>query len=193
MALREIVRASGNASVPVSIYEATCQVNSTTDALVYNSNGNPYALQPSEVKQCTATISATSGGTGTTLTDVTGLTGFNMVASGVYAFDVDLQTVCTTNSGISIAFKYTTMTASAIQVAAYTGAAASMAEARSTTTTDQTKFVDNKTAAWLHVRLTGTLTVGTAGTLSVQFAQNTSHADTTSVFIGSVVKFTRIA
>jgi hypothetical protein len=62
-----------------------------------------------------------------------------------------------------------------------------------TTTTDQTKYVDNKTAAWLHVRLTGTLTVGTAGTVAVQAAQNTSHIDATSVYIGSKATFRRIA
>jgi hypothetical protein len=143
-----------------------------------------------EIKQCSATVTKT---TSTTLSDVTGLTGFTLVANGVYAFEVYLQTVCTTNSGIGVALKYTTATVSAIQVEATTFAASSMATARSTTTADATLYINNKTAAWLVCILRGTLTVGTAGTVAIQMAQESSHADATSVFIGSHARFTRIS
>lgn len=151
------------------------------------------ALSPisEELKVCTATVTRASS---TTLQNITGLTGFTLVASGVYSFEIDLQTNCSTNGGISIALKYTTATVSAMQLSAWTGATATFGQAATnTTTTDATLYIDNKTAAWLHCVLTGTLTVGTAGTVAVQMTQNTSHADTTTVYIGSWARFTRIS
>lgn len=148
----------------------------------------------SDLKRCTTTFSATSGDTGTTLTNVTGLTGFTLTASAVYRFIVDLQTVCTTNGGIAVAFKYTTATLTSIAATATTFAAASMGQAaQNTTTTDQTKWVNNKTAAWLRVVVTGTLVVNAGGTVGIQAAQETSHADTTSVYAGSWAEFIRLS
>lgn len=144
----------------------------------------------SDTKRCSAQTDATST---TTLANVTGLTGFSLVAAGTYAFVIDLQTTCTTNGGIAVGFKYTTLTLTSIQVASTTVAAASLAHSRSTTTTDQTKFVNSNAAAWLNVRLTGTLVVSAAGTLDVQMAQQTSHADVSSVFVGSTATFTRLS
>lgn len=142
----------------------------------------------SDQKVCTATVTAT---TNVTLANVTGLTGFTLTASGVYIFECYLQTTCTTNGGISLALKYTTATVTAMQLEATTFAASSVGCGLSTTTTDATKYIDNKSAAWLVCILRGSLTVGTGGTVAIQFAQNTSHADTTSVLIGSWARFTR--
>lgn len=143
-----------------------------------------------DVKRCTGDVTFTSN---TTLANVTGLTGFSLLAAGVYEFEVELQTNCSTNGGISVAFKYTTLTLTSIQLVSETFAASSLATARNTTTTDATKFIDNKTAAWIHIRLKGTLVVNAAGTLAVQAAQNTSHADTTTVYAGSTARFTRLS
>ena len=146
-----------------------------------------------DIKRCTSDVTWATGAGSTTLANITGLTSIALVAGATYAFDVNLQTNCSTNGGISVAFKYTTATLTSIQLNATTIAAASLANARNTTTTDATKFVDNKTAAWLNVRLTGTMVVNAAGTLAVQAAQNTDHADTTTVYAGSTARFTRIA
>jgi hypothetical protein len=45
------------------------------------------------------------------------------------------------------------------------------------------------TTAILKARITGTCVVALAGTLQLQAAQNAAHADTTSVFVGSFMKF----
>lgn len=143
-----------------------------------------------DVKRCTADVTITSS---TTLTNVTGLTGIALVASGVYLFEVDLQTNCSTNGGIGVAFKFTTATLTSIQCAATTVAAASLAHARGTTATDAALQVNSKTAAWLNVRLVGTMVVNAAGAVAIQAAQETSHGDATTVYAGSTARFTRIS
>jgi phage tail tube protein FII len=62
---------------------------------------------------------------------------------------------------------------------------------RGTTTTDQTAIFDT-TALALVITVRGTLTVAASGKLKLQMAQNTSHADTASVYVGSYMKFNRI-
>lgn len=155
--------------------------------------GTIGAMTNSDTKVSSADVTWNSGAGSTTLANVTGLSGVSLVAGATYEFEVVLQTNCTTNGGISVALKYTTATLTSIALSAKTVAAASIGLARSTTTTDATKFVDNKTAAWIEVTLKGSLVVNAAGTVAVQAAQNTSHADTTTVYAGSTARFTRVA
>lgn len=145
------------------------------------------------IKYCTTQFDATSGTTGVTLTNIVGLTGISLVAGATYAFEIELSGISTANSGIKIGFKYTTATLTSIESKAIAQAAASMALVHSTTTTDQATLIGTNAAAWLGVRLTGRIVVNAAGTLAVQAAQNASHADTTSVYVGSWAKFTRTA
>ncbi len=125
------------------------------------------------------------------------LTGFSwtLTAGATYQFEINLPATMTTNGGLAVALKYTTATAASIQVQTYAATASDNTTAvstQSTTTTDATKYFDSKTAAYTLVTVKGTLIVGTGGTVAVQVAQNTSHADTTTVLKGAYARFTRV-
>ncbi len=136
--------------------------------------------------------------TATTTTNVlASLTGFSwsLVAGATYKFDVELATTQTTNGGLTVAFKYTTATLTSIQLKTYQSTDTDNTTAISTnntTTTDATKFIDNKTAAYTRSRLHGTLVVNAAGTVAIQVAQNTTNSDTTSILLGSYAEFQRV-
>lgn len=143
-----------------------------------------------DTKVLAASVTYTSS---SVLTTVTGFS-WTLVAGATYQFEINLPATMTTNGGLSVALKYTTATATSIQLETYqstdvdnTGAVSS----QSTTTTDATRYIDNKTAAYKHNRLYGTLVVGTGGTVAVQTAQNTSNTDTTTILLGSYARFTR--
>jgi hypothetical protein len=146
----------------------------------------------SQTKFCTTEFVAVTGTTGTTLTNVVGLTGFSLAASGVYRFDVMITGVGTANSGIKLGFKYTTLTLTDMQCLAVGVTASAVVTVQSTTATDQATLFGN-TGAILGVRLSGRITVNVAGTLAVQAAQNAAHADETKVYVGSWANFTRIS
>ncbi len=141
----------------------------------------------SDVKVLAADATATSNVT------LTGLTGFSwtLEAAGTYAFSIRGKVGMTTNGGLSMAFKYTTLTLTSIVVNAYQRTASAFALAQSTTVTDQTKFIDQRATAYLDVELQGSLVVLVGGTVALQFAQNTSHSDTTTVYKGFVGEFVR--
>lgn len=125
------------------------------------------------------------------------LTGFSwtLVAGATYKFEVNLPGTQTVNGGLSVAFKYTTATMTSIQVQTYQSTAVDNGTAissQSTTTTDATKFVDNKTAAFTLTSLKGTFVVGTGGTMAVQACQNTSNSDTTTILLGSYATVQRV-
>lgn len=146
-----------------------------------------------DIKVCTTQFDAVTGTTGTTLTNVVGLTGFSLVAGATYVYEVEISGISTTNCGIKLGFKYTTATLTSLESKAISSAAASVACVHSTTATDAATLFGSNAAAWLGVRITGQIVVNAAGTLAVQAAQNAAHADTTSVYVGSWAKFTRIA
>lgn len=148
------------------------------------------SLTNSDVKVLAADATANSGSTGATLTTLTGLS-WTLVAGATYAFRVRGKVGMTTNGGLSMAFKYTTLTLTSIVANAIQRTASVFALAQSTTTTDQAKFIDQKTTVYLDVELYGSLVVSTGGSLAVQFAQNTSNADTTTVYKGFVAEFVR--
>lgn len=60
------------------------------------------------------------------------------------------------------------------------------------TTTTLGNAVAASTAVLTDIILLGSITVTTPGRAYLQFAQNASHADTSSVYVGSYVKFTPI-
>lgn len=147
------------------------------------SQGNIF----SDVKVLAADATATSNAT------LTSLTGFSwtLTAAGTYAFNVRGKVGMTTNGGLAMAFKYTTATLTSILVNAYQRTASAFALAQSTTTTDQTKFINQKAIVYLDVELQGSLVVNAGGTVAVQFAQETSHVDTTTIYKGFVGSFVR--
>lgn len=161
----------------------------TVTTLTATTVANTAINVPKIVRQ-SADLSATSGGTGVTLTDLTGLV--HTVVPGTYAFTIQLGTVATANSGLKIGLKLTTTVLTSIEYQAAAGAAAAVVNSRGTTATDQMSLIASTTAV-LNARITGTMVVGTGGTIKVQFAQNASHADTTTVYTGSTFELIRIA
>jgi hypothetical protein len=146
----------------------------------------------SDTKFCTTQFDATSGSTGVTLTNVVGLTGFTVVAAGVYRFEININGVATANCGHKIGLKFTTTTLTSANYGAAAKLAASCAYTQGTTATDQMSL-HAATTATLGVFIRGRIIVNVGGTIAVQAAQNASHADTTSVYVGSWATFTRVS
>ncbi len=145
----------------------------------------------SSMKRCSADVTFTSN---VVLADVTGLTGIALTAGATYAFEINLQTNMSTNGGIAAAFKFTTATLTSLQLKSTLLAASSMVnEARFTTATDAALWFDTVAAAFLEIRVVGTMVVNAGGTVAIQACQGTSHGDTTTVYAGSTARFTRIA
>lgn len=146
-----------------------------------------------QMKNVTTQFDAVTGTTGATLTNLVGLTGFDLVAGATYAFEIWLSGVSTTNCGIKLGFKYTTATLTSLLSIATGHAAASTATVQTTTATDQATLFGSNAAAWLGVRLTGQIVVNAAGTLALQAAQNAAHSDTTSIYAGSFMRLSRLS
>ncbi len=144
----------------------------------------------SDVKVLAADATASSASTGATLTSLTGFS-WTLVAAGTYAFCIRGKVGFTTNGGLAMAFKYTTLTLTSILVTAVQRTASVFALATSTVTTDQTKFVNQKAVLYIDVELQGSLIVNAGGTLALQFAQETAHSDVTTVYKGLVGEFVR--
>lgn len=146
----------------------------------------------SVTKFCTTQFDAVTGTTGTTLTPVVGLTGFNVAAAGVYQFSVHVAGVSTANCGMKLGLKYTTATMTSVEVMARGYTASAVAVQHSTTATDLASFFA-QTAVVINVTISGQLIVNAAGTIGLSAAQNVAHADTTSVYAGSYMSLTRIS
>lgn len=144
-----------------------------------------------DVSRCTTQFLVDSGSTGTTLTNVTGLLS-DTLQPGIYDVDINLITTATANSGFKAALKWGTasmITATALSVTGRT--ASGSASTTFTTSTDASAFIA-ATSAYVNVAVRGTITVAVAGTIQIQAAQNASHADDTTVEVGSTMKFTPI-
>lgn len=144
-----------------------------------------------DISRCSTQFLVDSGSTGTTLTNVTGLLS-DTLQPGIYLVDINLITTATTNSGVKAALKWGTasmITNTALSVVATSASA--VASTTFTTSTDASAFV-GATSAYVNVRVTGTVTIALAGTIQLQAAQNASHADDTTVEVGSTMRFTPI-
>lgn len=126
------------------------------------------------------------------------ITGFSwsVAAAGQYMLEADLFTTMTTTGGLTVTFKLTTATLTAIRYYSYASTATDNATAVSTqgnTTTDATAIFDSKTAAYTLVRIRAGIVVNAAGTFALQGTQNTSGtgADVTKILIGSYARLTR--
>jgi hypothetical protein len=150
------------------------------------------AIGTNLTKFCTTQFDAVTGTTGTTLTNIVGLTGFSVVASGVYRFLIEISGTSTANCGIKLGFKYTTTTLTDLEAVGTGFTASAVACQHTTTATDQASLYA-QTAAVIAVRLFGRLTINAAGTIALQAAQNAAHADTTSVYVGSSMTLSRVA
>jgi hypothetical protein len=180
---------------PGSLYlrtNGTSYTNVGTKASpVWQATGG-VSVVDANTKFCTTQFDAVTGTTGTTLTNVVGLTGFSLEAGASYAYEINISGVSTVNCGMKIGLGYTTLTATSIEISAQGYTAAAVAVQHSTTSTSgMTMF--GQTAAVIAVRIFGRLVVNAAGTVAVQAAQNAAHADTTSVFVGSWATFSKVS
>lgn len=132
-------------------------------------------------------VSATSGTTGTTLTNIPGLS--IPVVAGTYRFEAYLTGTSTTNSGVKFAIANSGTTTSAV----YTGIQYNNATVNAhATTTTAGNAVGAATTVFTDATIEGSIVVSAAGNLTVQFAQNASHADTTTVNAGATFIVSRI-
>ncbi len=143
-----------------------------------------------KVAKVSTQFDAVTGTTGTTLTNVVGAS--TTVVAGTYKFKVHVAGVATANSGMKLGFKYTTTVLSSMECTARAHTASAVVVQHSTTATDAATLLGSTTAI-INAELEGTMVVSTGGTIQLQAAQNAAHADTTSVYVGSTIEFTRIA
>ncbi len=146
-----------------------------------------------DVSRCTTQFDAVTGTTGVTLTNVVGMV-TDSLEPGRYKFKVTLSTTATTNTGIKLAFKWGTasMITSALYVATAKTASAVIVT-KSTTATDQTVILDNAADVVIAAVIEGIIVVALAGTVQLQAAQHSAHADTTSVLVNSMMEFEKIS
>ena len=137
----------------------------------------------------TAQFDAVTGTTGTTLTNVTGLS--RTVVAGTYRFYINLPGTATSNSGIKAGFKFTTTALTSLEATARAFTASGVVVQHVTSTADQASLIASTTAT-ISTVIEGTMVVATGGTIQLQAAQNAAHADTTSVYVGASMTFTRI-
>lgn len=126
----------------------------------------------------------------TTLANVTGLVA--TVVPGTYMFRLALSGTANASGGWKAAFKYTGTVVSALNATAEVFTASAVAVASSTTATDQAPFIASTSAA-ISALVDGTMVVTTGGTVQLQFAQNASNGAASSIYVGSIMTFTRIA
>lgn len=133
-------------------------------------------------------ISATSGTTGTTLTNIPGLS-VAVTAGKTYAFRAYVTGTSTTNSGVKLAFANSGTTTSASYTCVQNNNATQNAH---TTTTTMGNAVGAATTVFTDAECWGVVVVNAAGNLTMQFAQNASHADTTTVNANGYLLVTRV-
>lgn len=128
--------------------------------------------------------------TSTTLTDVAGCS-HKLEGGAKYIFEAHITGTSTANGGAKAAIAGD----SALTAAAFTCTATNRNNATTNaaaTTTTLGTAVAGATAVMTDYIILGSITVGVGGVCKLQFAQNASHADTSSVYVGSYLKFTRV-
>lgn len=144
-----------------------------------------------DVSKSTVEFDADSGTTGTTLTNVEGLV-TGVLDPGTYKVEIDLSLTSTSNSGLKVGLKFgTAAMLTSIDVTSVAFTATGVGVTRATTATDAAS-IQASTAAIIKNLITGHLVVAKHGTLQLQAAQNASHADNTTIYVGSTMKLTKI-
>jgi hypothetical protein len=139
-----------------------------------------------DVCTSTADLAKTSS---TTQAVIPGLVTDTLVAGATYQFEAWLKVTQTTNGGLTLEFNTPdTLTLTSISYETEEATASVVALAQGTTATMATKIVDNKTAAYISVRVRGSFVVKAAGKFELTAAQNTSHSDTTTISKGSTLR-----
>ena len=151
----------------------------TTPRLFFT-NGRLIEQEIPQIQQSrvTTNFNATSN---TTLANITGLTA-NVATSGTYKFRAVLYTTSDVTAGVKFSIGGTAVATSIIYEALVTDAGLTT-QTRGTALAATVGAVTAVTAAYCVIE--GIITVTTAGTLTVQFAQNVSNAVSSVVLVGS--------
>jgi hypothetical protein len=158
---------------------ATAQVGTFTEQMRKKLNHNIVDI---------STLAADKAFTSNT-TQATLFTTDTLEAGKTYHFELLLGTTMTTNGGLTLEFNTAdTLTLTSIVYITEEVLAATVAYAVGTTATMATKIIDNKTAAYIAVKAKGSFVVNAAGKMTITAAQNTSHADTTTIAKGSTFR-----
>ena len=127
----------------------------------------------------------------TTLADITGLSA-TLIAGKTYDFEAILETTSNIATGVQFAIAGTCTATTINYRASVTDGTTIGANSRATALGTAVGGVTAVTAA--QCRITGTIVVANAGTLTVQFAENVGVAATTSsVLVGSTFKVWQVA
>lgn len=144
----------------------------------------------SDVSLCDTQLDVTSS---TTLANISSMVTDGLMGGGTYKFRIVIPTVCTANNGSKFAFKQSIASMiSSIEYEAMAFTASAVAVTRGTTATDQALLCDNASAVVILVKIMGVVVIaaaGDGGTLQLQAAEHTSHADTFSVFKNAQMQF----
>lgn len=121
----------------------------------------------------------------TTLANITGLS-VTVEAGKTYNFEAVLYTTSHTSGGIKAAIAGTATATAVIYEAVVNALGGVFTMTTSRATALGTAIAEVTAVAAGRITITGTITVNAGGTLTVQFAQNASHATASSVLIGSI-------
>lgn len=140
-----------------------------------------------DITKCTSAVTKNAN---ITYANVTGLS--QTVVPGTYRFVCRLpSTVASGTAGIKYAFNYTTTVLTSIEATSRGFTSAAVAVQHMTTTTTQTDLF-TQAAVVIYTEITGSMVVGTGGTIDLQMAQNTSNASDTVALLGGTMEFVRI-
>lgn len=120
----------------------------------------------------------------TALANITGLS-VNVEAGRTYSFEAVLYTASNSGGGVQFAIAGTATATLIIYEAIVDSGGALNTIGTSRATALGTKVGDVTAVTVARCRITGTITVNAAGTLTVQFAQNASNGSASSVLVGS--------
>lgn len=179
-----IPTANPNATITPSFWNRTGRVPTNYDS----TNATAYAFLGSSwlaMSRLRSRVSTQFDKANNTLANITGLT-LNVAAGKTYAFEAILYTTSDVTAGVKFAIGGTaTATAIVYEAVDYQGGL-SVATGTQRAAALGTAVGDVTTVTTAYVRITGTITVNAAGTLTAQFAQNATNASVSSVLVGSV-------
>lgn len=168
-----------------SAAEGSRVYNTTTHTPDFH-NGTGWLQQVDLKSRVSTQFDKTSN---TTLANITGLTA-DLTAGKTYKFEAVLYTSSANTGGVKFAIAGTATATSIIYEDVVIDANVNAAQTRATALATAVGGVTAVTAA--NSKITGSITVNAAGTLTVQFAQNASDGTASSVLVGSTLTVSQI-
>ncbi len=128
--------------------------------------------------------------TNTTLATVPGCS-HHLLSGKTYIFEAHITGTSTANGGAKAAIAGDGILSASQFTAVASNANGTTQNARTSTTT-LGNAIGASTTVFTDIIILGTIVVNKPGLCSLQFAQNASHSDTSSAYVGSYIKFTAI-